>query len=176
MPYHDCGSITIEELSLCLTWMNPEESSSDSDNRRLGLEQHALFGARAGDADWVRRHSQHYIQMQLKCRAMERLGDLERISHLFSRLNLGELTKRERGYALVMLGFLFDSRTGVLRVPEAKCKEILALLRSVLELARRRQSVSLQELSSLGGKLMWACAGVVCGRFYLRNLRKLVVA
>eukprot|EP00961_Rhodomonas_salina_P015395 206660-Rhodomonas_salina.1 len=87
-----------------------------------------------------------------------------------------KLSKRERGYALIMLGFAFDSRTGVLRVPEGKCQEILALLRSVLERAKRRQSVSLRELSSLGGKLMWACAAVVCGRFYLRNVQKLVMA
>eukprot|EP00961_Rhodomonas_salina_P006910 93777-Rhodomonas_salina.1 len=87
-----------------------------------------------------------------------------------------KLTKRERGFALVVLGFLFDTKSGVLRIPPEKCKEILALLRSVRERARRGQSVSLRELSSLGGKLTWSCAAVVCGRFYLRNLRKLVIA
>eukprot|EP00961_Rhodomonas_salina_P116506 1568212-Rhodomonas_salina.1 len=84
--------------------------------------------------------------------------------------------KRERGLALVMLGFLFNSETGVLRIPEGKCAEILALLRSVLGRARKNQSVSVREVSSLGGKLTWACAAVVCGRFYLKNLRKVVVA
>eukprot|EP00961_Rhodomonas_salina_P193564 2613358-Rhodomonas_salina.1 len=87
-----------------------------------------------------------------------------------------KLTKRERGFALVVLGFLFNTQSGVLQIPSEKCEEILALLLSVLERARQGQSVSLLELSSLRGKLTWSCATVVCGRFYLRNLCKLVIA
>eukprot|EP00961_Rhodomonas_salina_P028996 391117-Rhodomonas_salina.2 len=84
--------------------------------------------------------------------------------------------KQERGLLLVMLVFLFDSRTGVMRIPDDKCADILALLRSVLARARKGQSASVLEISSLGGKLTWACSAVVCGHFYLKNLRKLVVA
>eukprot|EP00961_Rhodomonas_salina_P154630 2082975-Rhodomonas_salina.1 len=40
----------------------------------------------------------------------------------------GVTDKLERGFALVVLGFLFNTQSGVLQIPSEKCKEILALL------------------------------------------------
>jgi len=84
-----------------------------------------------------------------------------------------KVLKREGpAQALVLLGFLFDTVTGLLSIPEDKSRAILAMIDDVLHRADNRQSVSWSEFSNLIGKLTWAATGVEIGRAYLRNMRK----
>lgn len=183
MPVLPMGFTLSPPIACANTQLLTDIMNVEMENRWAGKAGHPAFAhiprSKSRPARRVAApHTTTYVDDFMDRAWEEWLEELIQVGETVFRLaGMSEkLSKRERGYALIMLGFAFDSRTGVLRVPEGKCQEILALLRSVLERAKRRQSVSLRELSSLGGKLMWACAAVVCGRFYLRNVRKLVVA
>jgi len=84
-----------------------------------------------------------------------------------------KVLKREGpAQALVLLGFLFDTTTGLLSIPADKAKAMLVMIDDMLARAERFQSVSWSEFSNLIGKLTWAATGVELGRAYLRNMRK----
>jgi len=97
---------------------------------------------------------------------------------VFRLLGLPEkITKREGPLTLMtILGFLFCTVSGILSIPKDKAMDMLSLIDSLLERAKKRQSVSWSELARVGGKLTWACTGVELGRMYLRNLRKPLMA
>jgi hypothetical protein len=95
-------------------------------------------------------------------------------ARVYEILGLVEKIVKREGPARVMtlLGFEFNSTSGVLRIPSQKANEILALLRQVLDMARRGGAVSWANLSSLHGKLMWASTGIELGRAYLSAIRR----
>ena len=73
---------------------------------------------------------------------------------------------------MTLLGFEFNSTTGVLRIPEAKALEIVLLIRQVIATAHKGGSVPWSILLSLHGKLMWASTGIKLGRSYLSAIRR----
>lgn len=93
---------------------------------------------------------------------------------VYEILGLIEKVVKREGPARVMtlLGFEFNSTTGVLRIPEAKAQEIVVLIRQVLATADEGGSVPWSILSSLHGKLMWASTGIELGRSYLSAIRR----
>jgi len=99
---------------------------------------------------------------------------MELAAEVFATANVPEKVAKREGpsQTLTLLGFEFDTRTGILRVPDHKRAEILALLNSILTRARANQSVSWHELASITGKLTWASSGIGAGRVYIRHLRK----
>ena len=88
---------------------------------------------------------------------------------VYEILGLIENVVKREGPARVMtlLGFEFNSTTGVLRIPEAKAQEIVMLIRQVLATADEGRSVPWSILSSLHGKLIWASTGIELERSYL---------
>jgi hypothetical protein len=93
---------------------------------------------------------------------------------VYEILGLIEKVVKREGPARVMtlLGFEFNSTTGVLRIPEAKASEIVLLIRQVIATAHKGGSVPWSILSSLHGKLMWASTGIELGRSYLSAIRR----
>eukprot|EP00961_Rhodomonas_salina_P293405 3933731-Rhodomonas_salina.1 len=88
-----------------------------------------------------------------------------------------KMTKREGpAQMLILLGFMFCARTGLLSIPEEKALEMKVLLESILDSARRCQSCSWSELATIIGKFTWATPAVHCGKFYLRHCRKILIA
>mmetsp|Transcript_30389 Transcript_30389/g.62612 ORF Transcript_30389/g.62612 Transcript_30389/m.62612 type:complete len:869 (-) Transcript_30389:3743-6349(-) len=88
-----------------------------------------------------------------------------------------KIMKREGPDQLMcLLGFLFNTLTHCLSIPEKKAREILMLLDSILDRVDKVQSVAHQELSSLVGRLTWSSTAVVLGRAYLQHVRKPLVA
>ena len=92
---------------------------------------------------------------------------------VFELLGLIEKVVKREGPARVMalLGFQFDSVTGRLQIPHAKCKEILELLEGVLAASATRSAVPFSVLLSLVGKLTWASTGIELGRSFLAGAR-----
>jgi hypothetical protein len=95
-------------------------------------------------------------------------------AHVYKILGLVEKIIKREGPArvLTLLGFEFNSSTGLLRIPSAKAREIQALLRQVLQTATEGGAVPWSILSSLHGKLMWASTGIELGRSYLSAIRR----
>jgi len=93
---------------------------------------------------------------------------------VYEILGLIEKVIKREGPARVMtlLGFEFNSTTGVLRIPEAKASEIVLLIRQVVATAHNGSSIPWSILSSLHGKLMRASTGIELGRSYLSAIRR----
>jgi len=86
---------------------------------------------------------------------------------VYEILGLIEKVVKQEGPARVMtlLGFEFNSTTGVLCIPKAS--EIVLLIHQVIATAHKDGSVPWLILSSLHGKLMWASTGIELGGSYL---------
>ena len=127
----------------------------------------------------IQPHASVYVDDYMLSAVREWLAEMVRVSEVVFRL-VGVTEKESKrvgpGYVLELLGFEFDSTTGILTIPAHKAQEIRALLASILQRARRGQSVSWAELAALHGKLLWSTPAVVCGKFYLRNIRKVLIA
>ena len=95
-------------------------------------------------------------------------------ARVYEILGLIEKVVKREGPARVMtlLGFEFNSTTGVLRIPDAKAQEIRLLIRQILDTAEKGGSVPWSILSSAHGKLMWAATGIELGRSYLSAIRR----
>jgi len=73
---------------------------------------------------------------------------------------------------MTLLGFEFNSTTGVLRIPEAKASEFVLLIRQIIATAHKSGSVPWSILSSFHDKLMWASTGIELGRSYLSTIHR----
>mmetsp|Transcript_40806 Transcript_40806/g.83476 ORF Transcript_40806/g.83476 Transcript_40806/m.83476 type:complete len:342 (-) Transcript_40806:326-1351(-) len=99
---------------------------------------------------------------------------IELACDVFTAANVPEKVLKLEGPAqiMVLLGFEFNSVTGVLSVPLHKLLELLASLKSLLDRCNLNQSVSWHELSSITGKLTLASSGIQCSQTYVRHMRK----
>mmetsp|Transcript_69329 Transcript_69329/g.144556 ORF Transcript_69329/g.144556 Transcript_69329/m.144556 type:complete len:1186 (+) Transcript_69329:1738-5295(+) len=99
---------------------------------------------------------------------------IELACDVFATANVPEkVTKREGpSQSIVLLGFEFNTVSGVLSIPHHKCQELLDTLASLLRRGRAGQSVSWHELASITGKLTWAASGIQVGRVFIRHMRK----
>jgi len=95
---------------------------------------------------------------------------------IYEILGLIEKVVKRKDPARVMMlrGFEFNSKTGVLRIPETKASEIVLLIRQVIATAHWHKggSVPWSILSSLHAKLMCASTGIELGRSYLSAIRR----
>eukprot|EP00961_Rhodomonas_salina_P284611 3846670-Rhodomonas_salina.1 len=149
-------------------------SESDRDRIRLAYLTLGLDPEQAPPSTHV--FCDDFMDFAPSFEACEELVELT--AAVFEAANLPEKTTKRAGPAqcLPLLGFLFDTTTGIVKIPEPKRQEILSLLRSILRRAKQSQSVSAQELISMIGKLTWAATGIEAGRVYLRHVRKPVTS
>ena len=93
---------------------------------------------------------------------------------VYEILGLIEKVFKREGPARVMtlLGFEFNSTTGVLHIPEAEATKMILLIRQVIATAHKGGSVPWSILSSLHGKLRWASTGIELSRSNLSAIRR----
>jgi len=99
---------------------------------------------------------------------------IELACDVFAAANVPEKVAKREGpsQTIVLLGFEFNTVSGVLSIPSHKCKELIELLMRLLRRGHAGQSVSWQELASMTGKLTWAASGIQVGRVFIRHMRK----
>mmetsp|Transcript_45500 Transcript_45500/g.93040 ORF Transcript_45500/g.93040 Transcript_45500/m.93040 type:complete len:915 (-) Transcript_45500:330-3074(-) len=99
---------------------------------------------------------------------------MELAADVFATVAIPEKIAKREGpsQTLTLLGFEFNSVTGVLSIPDHRRRELLVTLESILGRAAKKQSISWHELASITGRLTWAASGVEVGRVYIRHMRK----
>ena len=155
---------------------------TESDARMTGLPSHPLLEcvprrAAGLEAAVTPEESASHVYIddfQYLCKLLEQgLEVFEIGARVFELVGLIEKVVKREGPARVMalLGFEFHSLTGVLRIPDGKCGEILSLLDAVLQASVRREAIPFSLLLSLVGKLTWASTGIELGRSFLAGIR-----
>jgi hypothetical protein len=125
-------------------------------------------------AEWILRaeggvqHITHYVDDFFIADSSKALleADLAVVDRLFLRLGLPVSVRLDPTTTIIFLGFEIDSRELVIRLGDARRKEIAATLRDWVG----RETCSARELQTLVGILQWACRVIRHGRTFLQRM------